>query len=195
MQQVRIKAFIQLDKPLATKGFIRVATPEEISELIDGDALSGFGYGAVYETGASYSVYPREYPLYWSKKDDVSTLKTNQVIGYSSVACAGDSGGPVVHEATTGNYILIGNISGAASVSNKCGTKAADGNFYMKITVAHFYLPLIQSELTRSLAAQTVKAKTYKITCIKGKIKRFVTGTNPKCPSGFRQTAKILITK
>lgn len=188
-------AFIQLDRPLATKGFIRIANAKEVAELFDGDALSGFGYGAVYETGASYSNYPREYPLYWLNRGDVSTLKTNQVVGYSSVACAGDSGGPIVHQISAGNFVLIGNMSGAASVSNKCGTKASDGNFYMRMTVAHFYLPLVQSELTKSLAMQASAKKTFKITCVKGKLKRFVTGTNPKCPSGYKQTAKLLITK
>ena len=180
-------AFIQLDKPLATKGFIRIATPKEVAELFDGDALSGFGYGAVYETGASYSIYPREYPLYWSNRGDASTLKTNQVIGYSSVACAGDSGGPIVHEISTGNFVLIGNMSGAASVSNKCGAKAADGNFYMRMTVAHFYLPLVQSELTKSLATPKPAPKIIKITCVKGKVKKVISGTNPKCPSGYRK--------
>lgn len=188
-------AFIQLDRPLATKGFIRIANAKEVAELFDGDALSGFGYGAVYESGASYSIYPREYPLYWSNRGGASTLKTNQVIGYSSVACAGDSGGPIVHEVTTGNFVLIGNMSGAASVSNRCGAKAADGNFYMRMTVAHFYLPLVQSELTKSLTVQSSVKKSYKITCIKGKLKKILTGANPKCPTGYKQTAKVLSTK
>ena len=180
-------AFIQLDKPLATKGFIRIATVKDVEFLIDGEALSGFGYGAVYETGATYSNYPREYPLYWTNSGDAASLKTNQVVGYSSVACAGDSGGPIVHEIAPGNLVLIGNMSGAASVSNRCGTKASDGNFYMKITVAYHYLPMIQAELTKSLATPKPTPKIIKITCVKGKLKKVISGTNPKCPTGYKK--------
>ena len=114
-------------------------------------------------------------------------MKTNQVVGYSSVACAGDSGGPIVHEVTTGNFVLIGNMSGAAAVSNKCGTKASDGNFYMRMTVAHFYLPLVQSELTKSLVSPKPTPKIIKITCVKGKVKKVISGIKPKCPSGYRK--------
>jgi V8-like Glu-specific endopeptidase len=188
-------AFILLDKALATKGFIRIATTKEVAALIDGEGLSGYGYGAVYESGATYSNYPRKYALYWTTSGDISQVKTNQIFGVNTVACSGDSGGPITHEISGGVEVLIGNLSGAASVTNRCGTKAADGKFYMRMTVGYHYLSLIQSELSKSLAAPAAKSKTYKITCTKGKIKKSVIGTNPKCPIGYKQTAKTLITK
>ncbi len=188
-------AFILLDKALATKGFIRIATTKEVAALIDGEGLSGYGYGAVYETGATYSNYPRKYALYWTTSGDISQVKTNQIFGVNTVACSGDSGGPITHQISSGVEILIGNLSGAASVLNRCGSKATDGKFYMRMTIASQYLNLIQNELTKSLQILNSNAKSYKLTCVKGSIKKFVVGINPKCPKGYKQTAKTLITK
>lgn len=44
------------------------------------------------------------------------------------------------------------------------------------------------SEAKTSQAATTVKKKST-ITCVKGKVSKKVTATNPKCPSGFRKRA------
>lgn len=186
-------AFIQLDKPLATKGFIRIATAAEVNALTDGQALKGYGYGAVYETGATYSIYPREYSTNWRTSMDMANLKTNQIYSANSVACSGDSGGPITAKLPSGVEVLIGNMSGAALVIDRCGTQAADGKFNMQMTIANKYLSLIQTELTKSLATPTPKATTkptpkiIKITCVKGKIKKVISGTNPKCPTGYKK--------
>lgn len=183
-------AFIQLDKPLATKGWLRIATPAEVAAIVDDQALKGYGYGAVYETGATYSTFVREYAINWRTSPDIATLKTNQIYSKTAVACAGDSGGSITFNLPDGTEVLLGNMSGAALVVNRCGTQATDGNFYMQVTIANQYLSMIQTELTKSL---TPKPKSYKITCIKGKTKKYVTGTNPKCPTGYKQSAKVAI--
>ncbi|MFM8447985.1 MAG: hypothetical protein ACKN92_07475, partial [Candidatus Nanopelagicaceae bacterium] len=74
-----------------------------------------------------------------------------------------------------------------------------DGLFYMQVSLVSGFLPLISSELQKSFLlpkptpTPTVKPKIYKITCVKGKIKKYITGTNPKCPVGYKQSAKTLI--
>ena len=193
-------AFIQLDRPLATKGFIRIATETEVSSLVEGTLLKGYGHGAVFETGETYSVVPREYGLNWSKPTVESKL-TFQLSSKDSVACSGDSGGPITTVLSSGEEVLIATLHSAAFVINRCGTTAPDGLFYMQVSLISSFMPLISSELQKSFVLPTptpkptIKPKTYKITCVKGKIKKYVTGTNPKCPTGYKQTAKVLVTK
>ena len=193
-------AFIQLDRPLATKGFIRVATENEVASILEGALLKGYGYGAVFESGETYSLVPREYGLNWSKPTADSKL-TFQLSSKDSVACSGDSGGPITATLSNGEEVLIATLHSAAFVINRCGTTAPDGLFYMQVSLISSFLPLVASELQKSFVLPTptpkptIKPKIYKITCVKGKIKKYVTGTNPKCPTGYKQTAKVLITK
>ena len=185
-------AFLILDKPLATSGFIRVATEAEIKTLLDKTKLDGYGFGDVYETNAPYSNYTRKYPIQWSTANKVAN--TYQVTSETASACSGDSGGPITMKTASGEEVLVAAMSGAAAVVNRCGTPI-NGLFTMRVTLVNPYLYLATDYSKIPTAAPTAKPKTYKITCVKGKIKKYVTGTNPKCPSGYKQTAKVLITK
>ena len=193
-------AFIQLDKPLATKGFIQIATDVEVSTILENAALKGYGFGAVYETGETYSLVAREYGLNWSKPKADST-QIFQLSSKNSVACSGDSGGPITFTPSSGPEVLVGVLHGAAFVSNRCGTTAPDGLYYMQVSLISSFLPLINEELKKSFQlptptpTATAKPKIYKITCLKGKTKKYLTGANPKCPIGYKQTAKSLISK
>ena len=181
-------AFIQLDKPLATQGWISIATPADLATLTDGQALKGYGFGFVYESGNAYSNVLREYAINWRAVADLPNTKTVQVYSTTSTACSGDSGGSITFQLPSGKEVLLGNLSGAASVVNHCGTAGADGNYYMQVTIANQYLSLVQAELTKSLLP---KPKVYKITCLKVKTKKYLTGTSPKCPAGYKQIAKV----
>lgn len=195
-------AFIQLDKRLATKGFIRIATEKEVSEISTASKMRGYGFGAVYETGAPYSVVAREYELIWEKPLQ-NSLQTFELDSKDSVACSGDSGGPITTTLSTGEEILVGTLHSAAFVVNRCGTLAPNGLFHMQVTLLSGHTQLIDAELKKSLETPmptptptpTVKPKIYKITCVKGKAKRYVSGTKPKCLVGYKQTAKVLISK
>ena len=193
-------AFIELDKPLATKGYIRIATPVEVQSLRDSLLITGYGYGAVYETGETYSNYPRAYTLKWKTISNLVETTSNTLKSDTSVACSGDSGGPITAKLDTGEEVLIAALHDAAAVVDRCGTRLTDDQFQMQVTLFNQFLPLIKDPLAKSLIPPAptpvvVKKKTYKITCVKGKIKKYVTGTNPKCPSGYKQTAKVLISK
>lgn len=182
-------AFLQLDLPLASKGFIRVATNTEISKIEEKSLIEGYGFGAVYETGAMYSQYAREYFMQWSVLTSLND--TIELTSDNATACTGDSGGPITTKLASGEEVLVAVMSGAAQVVNHCGTTGANGLYTMRVTKVASYISLVEAALKSSL----VKPKTYKITCIKGKLKRFVTGSNPKCPTGYKQSAKVLISK
>jgi secreted trypsin-like serine protease len=195
-------AFIQLDRKISNSGYIRPATLNEVAQIPNDADLNGYGFGAVFETGEQYSTVAREYGLIWSSKDsqDKQTIK---LTSKNSVGCSGDSGGPITTKSQSGEEILIATLHSAAFVENRCGTPAPDGLFYMQVSLIAKFLPLVDAELVKSLAVSTpspkpsryVKPKIYKITCLKGKTKKYVSGTAPKCPAGYKQIAKILISK
>ncbi len=185
-------AFVQLDIPLATKGFIRLATTDEISKLTADQPIKGYGYGHVYETNAPYSIYAREYAINWEVPTSTPPT-TVQIHSTTSTACSGDSGGPITTTSATGEEILIAVMSGAASVVNNCGTAGADEKFIMQVTVVDTYKALMPV-IAAPTPTPTVK-KLYKITCVKGKVKKYYTATNPKCPTGYKQTSKVLVKK
>lgn len=175
-------AFIQLDSPLATSGFIRVATPLEIANLADNEIAKGYGFGAVYETGSGYSTYAREYHIHWStpKTTPLSRVDLDSDI---ATACTGDSGGPITTVLPSGEEILLAVMSGAARVVDSCGTVDANGEYTMQATVVDPYMNLIKNVVPSP--APTPTKKIIKINCYKGKIKKVISGTNPKCPKGY----------
>ncbi len=187
-------AILRLDLPLATKGFIRIATAEEVASLTDGSDIQGYGFGDVFETNAPYSLFTRVYPLKWKAGQTGSS--TIQITSYEASACSGDSGGPITTKLASGEEVLVAAMSGAGAVVNRCGTQI-NGVHTMRITLVHPYQTLVAEALKAAEAAAIKKpvVKRYKLTCVKGKVKRYVTGTNPKCPSGFKQQSKVLLTK
>lgn len=182
-------AFIQLDRPLATRGYIRMATVADIMKLSSKINANGYGYGSVFETSELYSQYAREYQLIWQKPQNINMLAATIMTSDISVACSGDSGGPITTILPTGEEVVIGALHSAAYVVDRCGTTAADGLFYMQVTLANKFISIIHSELKKSLTI----SKVYKITCLKGTTKKYVTGTNPKCPAGYKKVASVQI--
>ena len=175
-------AFIQLDSPLATSGFIRVATADEISNVSDKEIAKGYGYGAVFETGMQYSIYPREFHIHWNKPTTTppSRVELNSDV---ATACTGDSGGPITTVLPSGEEILLAVMSRAARVLNDCGTVGPDGEYTMQGTVVDSYKYLIKNVVPSPTPKPT--KKIIKITCYKGKVKKVITGANPKCPKGY----------
>jgi len=180
-------AYVELDSPIATTGFIKIATADEVAALTAGQTLKGYGFGHVYETNAPYAIYAREYSVNWETQTQ-NPPKTVQVNSTTSVACSGDSGGPLTITNSKGEEVVVAVMSGAARVINYCGTAGADGKFIMQATVVSSY-----DSIKPAAATYKSPVKRYKITCTKGKIKKSVTGTNPKCPAGYKQTAKVLV--
>ena len=180
-------AFIQLDKPLATTGFIRVATSVDLSSLTSASPIFGYGFGAVYETKSSYSSYPRKYPIDWNSISFTPNSSTIELTSRTATPCTGDSGGPIVATLANGQDVIVGIISGASSVINGCGNQESDNNYHIRITVAIPYMSLVNSVLNQVVPSPTPLAKKITITCIKGKIIKKITALNPKCPTGYRK--------
>jgi secreted trypsin-like serine protease len=178
--------FIQLDSPLATSGFIRVASHAEVATLKDNEIAKGYGFGAVFETGAKYAIYPREYHIHWQASKEVppTMIRLNSD---EATACVGDSGGPITTVLPSGEEILLAVMSGAARVVDDCGTVDSEGNYTMQASVVETYISLIKDVVTTPTPkpTPTPTKKIIKINCYKGKIKKVVSGTNPKCPKGY----------
>lgn len=183
-------AFLVLDSPLANSGFIRPATQEEIAALMNKTEVNGYGFGYVPEENLPYSDFARKYALTWSTLN--SNANTVELTSTNSTACSGDSGGPITVKMSTGEEVLIGAMSGAAAVVNRCGTSSS-GQYKMRITLIPSYMNLVKDELAASKPTPKPATKLIKIICQKGKVKKTITGKNPKCPAGYRQVSKIVV--
>ncbi len=181
-------AFIVLDSPIKSTKFIKIASEGDISNLREDSTVDGYGFGFVYETSKAYSSFARKYPLSWKSILRISnSLGTVEITSPTAVACRGDSGGSITVTSGNGDQILIGVMSGAASTVNACGTMGADGLYRMRITLIYPFLELLAGiyNPNQLIPAPTATKKTIKITCFKGKLKKVVSGTNPKCPKGY----------
>lgn len=179
-------AFIQLDKAIVKSGFINLATKDDLYKLTSSSVISGYGYGAVYETGATYSTYARKYKLDWKPIAAGSEIPgLIEFTNATTTACSGDSGGPITAVLPSGEEVVIGVMSGAGAVVNACGTLASDGLFHMRVTTALPYLDLVKDIYTPGQQMAFNKV-IKKITCVKGALKKTVKGVNPKCPKGYK---------
>ena len=181
-------AFIILDIALKGAEYLKVADMATIAAISDLTPLSGYGYGAVFETSEPYSPLVRKYALDWrSGGKDPKFNNTYELTSKSSSACRGDSGGPVIVTLGNGERALVAVISGAANVQNACGTLGSDGLYRMRVTLVSPYLSLVPEYTGVPLAepAPTPTKQTVKITCIKGKVTKVISGSKPKCPKGY----------
>jgi len=183
-------AFIQLDKPLTNSGFIRIATAAELLSLTSSSPIFGYGFGAVFETKASYSSYPRKYPIEWNAITYSPNSSTIELTSSTATPCTGDSGGPIVATLANGQEVIVGVTSGASSVIDRCGSQELDNKFHIRITLAFPYQSLIKSIMPAVSPSPTPLAKKITITCIKGKIIKKITALNPKCPTGYKKNRR-----
>jgi V8-like Glu-specific endopeptidase len=181
-------AFLQLDKPILVKSYLKFATRSDLEQLTSASSIAGYGYGRVFETGAGYSIYPRKYTMDWAPIDSTTALSnTFSLTSKTSAPCKGDSGGPIVATLPSGRTVLVGMLSGANNVQGGCGNPSADGLFYIRLTAGYPFLPLIASIYD---PAATIKppapAKKVTIKCKKGSVTKKVTAVKPVCPKGYK---------
>jgi hypothetical protein len=179
-------AFIILDTPLKGASYLRIADSMTVFGLTDLEPLYGYGYGAVFETASPYSKFVRKYSLEWrSTGKDLKLNNTYELISKDATACRGDSGGPITMVLPSGEMVLIAVVTGAANVQDGCGTRGSDGLYRMRVTLVSPYLGLVPEYTGVPAAAPAPTKKVIKIICVKGKVKKVVTGVKPKCPKGY----------
>ena len=181
-------AFLQLDKAVSSKSYLKFATRAELETLSETSTIAGYGYGRVYETNQAYSIYPRRYAMTWRTIDSSTVLaNTFNLPSATATACKGDSGGPIVATLPSGREVLVGMLSGASNVLGGCGNPSPDGNFYIRLTAGYPFLSMIASvynPLANPTPTPTPVKKTIK--CRKGTVVKKVTAIKPVCPKGYK---------
>jgi hypothetical protein len=179
-------AFIILDAPLKGISYLQIADSMTVSGLTDLVPLYGYGYGAVFETAAPYSKFVRKYSLDWrSTGKDLKLNNTYELTSKDATACRGDSGGPITMALPNGEMVLLAVLTGAANVQDACGTRGPDGLYRMRVTLVAPYLGLVPEYTGVPAIAPAPAKKVIKIICVKGKVKKVVSGVKPKCPKGY----------
>lgn len=178
-------AFFILDIPFESAIALPVANNTQILALTQASEIRGYGFGAVFESGAPYSPFVRRYPLNWSGFVTASDSTVYELTDPVSTACRGDSGGPITQRLATGSEVVIGVLSGTSGVQANCGTVGPDGLYRIRFTLIFPYLPLVSEFLI--LQPQTPSKKIIKITCVKGSKKVTVKSVSPKCPKGYKK--------
>jgi hypothetical protein len=149
-------AFIITNKPFSSGTPISFATMQDFAALNEVSSIAGYGYGAVFETGATYSSLPRKFDLTWKGSYLVEgTTSLYELLNENNIACRGDSGGPITLRVSTGKEVLLGAVSGAGEVANGCGTKLPDNFYHLRMTVFYPYL----NQIPTPVASPVLKTK------------------------------------
>jgi V8-like Glu-specific endopeptidase len=181
-------AFIKLSKPIKMTTRVRLATPIEIEGLSKTNAqLKIFGYGLLNDKG-QYAVTPS------SLVGTFGSIYSNSLNQFSirtlnSRTCEGDSGGPIYLN-IEGESILIGILNGSPTVMKKhCSDMQPSGYFEQVGTFIHPYFEQAKSAGYSESEFDAQKVATVMIKCTKGKLIKKVSGSNPKCPAGYKKVS------
>jgi len=80
-------------------------------------------------------------------------------------------------------------ISGAGGAQNIASTVVSEKDGWLKMKAAGFTFSEKQIKVKITQESAAVAKKKSTITCVKGKLTKKVTGTSPKCPSGYKKKA------
>jgi hypothetical protein len=194
-------AFLFISKPITTQLLnykIEIATESEVKSLKQNASLiKHFGYGlqkSGYSDGKPYTVELITNLLGSARyanpaAQNSKTISTNET-GLKAI-CPGDSGSPWYAE-IDGKLKLVANTVGGSG----CGNGSVNGTLG---TLIYPYLELMEREWEIFKASIEVKVPSVlpspssskklavSVTCIKGKLTKKVSGTNPKCPRGYKK--------
>ena len=133
--------------------------------------------------GVMRLVEPSYFP--WLQSPRLEDLAEETLLS-DNLGCSGDSGGPVtaIYE---GEPIYLGTTPLSFGASYHCGAGSSrittqPFGFFSPV---HKHLDLI--EAAESFIKSRSSASKKSINCVKGNLLKKVTGTNPKCPSGYKK--------
>ena len=139
-------AFLKFDQPFTNYQLPTIGTPSQIATLKPWSLIKGYGYGTTGDGLSKYSPIPLRYELSWGN-DDHAVLGTVVLIAsVTSMACAGDSGGPITGILADNQEVLIGV---AASIANK-GTSGCEKinptkMYYLNFNLVNPYLKYLKA--------------------------------------------------
>jgi secreted trypsin-like serine protease len=192
-----------LSKPMAISGKTIIASADKIKEYYDNKTpIRIIGYGKQDQRKTdTYRATPQFAEFPFASESDVNELvKIFQKNGFGKNGwtlhvlvktggpnlCDGDSGAGF-YVKNEGNFIYIGANSGGLGGGLTCTGEPLIGEYmYFGMNPAYKYLDLIQ-EAENYVKSHPVKKTT--ITCKKSLLSKKVTGTNPKCPTGYKVKA------
>jgi hypothetical protein len=135
-------------------------------------------------TGIMKLVAPSYFP--WLQAGQLKDLSTETLLS-DNLACSGDSGGPVT-ALYKGESIYLGATPLGFTPGYFCGAGSSriinrPAGFFSPV---HKHLDLI-SAAESFIKSSAASAPKKSITCFKGNLLKKVTGTNPKCPKGYKK--------
>ena len=180
---------------------VLVATKAEVSFHGYGEYRDRCGPGQVNPCKKDFqnpnhttSELPRVSKLNLAAGSDASLLDAqliedlkNEILVLNPAGCPGDSGGPITTVYKGAPIYLGQGLDGGNFYA--CGASPASKNDprafgYFSPVYKHLDLIKAAEDYIKANPATTSKST---ITCIKGKLEKKVTGTNPKCPAGFKK--------
>ena len=141
-------AFLKFAEPFSNYQLPVIGTEEQIASLHTWSLIKGYGYGTIGDGLSKYSPIPRRYELSWGYDDHAILGTVVLIASVTSMACAGDSGGPITAFLDDNREILIGV---AASIANKdtsgCEKINPTKMYYLNFNLINSYLNSVKAKL------------------------------------------------
>jgi secreted trypsin-like serine protease len=136
-------AFLALNKSLVLPYDVSLMSTQETDRMIAEKALIRIlGYGAKSNESNAFGGLPARAEMKILQRLSADRSTEILLISPTSASCSGDSGGPVFTSTVSGVF-LVGIITGGRRASGDvCGTKQADGNYYVSVTLISGYANL-----------------------------------------------------
>ena len=138
-----------------------------------------------YEESLVIKLVPPSY-FSWMNSDQRSAL-ANETLLSDNLSCSGDSGGPLT-ALYKGESVYLGTTPLGFTPGYYCGAGTSRTNDkpsgYFSPVYKHLDLIKAAEDFIKANPATTSKST---VTCIKGKLEKKVTGSNPKCPKGYKK--------
>ena len=201
-------AFLVFDRKVGNPSITKIADYATVQKIVAANApitLYGYGITGKGEMASSVAKSINETPIEQIGLAGFAGFEKTYINYKQSddaAACSGDSGGPAVATFNGDTYLVSVHSASSGACANS--SSEVDSNWgTIPGEFADLYaqaIALAPSVLVKPTPTPTpiasenpqviqppVASKPKTITCIKGKITKKVSGTNPKCPPGYKK--------